>query len=389
MNTSVNPNVVSGDQPTFRRTFERLEDEVDYAASFLTTLMPRGGLQIVQPAKTSESFLKAYHSESHEDVATWSAIRGGRAQRVSDKSPFFQKFIRPMGYRHAAVAPLQSPLINGYPGAIHLLRRAGQKAFTQADLARLSTATDDWQSVSVARRAARQGGDEAMPDWLTPLPTPFFVFDATAHVIINADEFDQLDDELRGNMASAAKRALKHLRDQPTTFERVKLADTVGDVTVCNVVAHSAYPALGAGPIIFVCQLPNCLEWGTLRSTDVPADPEFARLVPAVRFMQQEFKASPSLGDIALSVHLSPFHFHRRFTEILGLTPKHFMLDCQIFEAKTELLKGTDLAEIAADCGFAHQSHFTSRFKQSTGLTPTRWRRTMRLKMDAAGSIDD
>jgi AraC family transcriptional regulator len=33
------------------------------------------------------------------------------------------------------------------------------------------------------------------------------------------------------------------------------------------------------------------------------------------------------------------------------------------------------LAEIAAECGFAHQSHFTSRFKQATGLTPTRWRR--------------
>jgi AraC family transcriptional regulator len=33
------------------------------------------------------------------------------------------------------------------------------------------------------------------------------------------------------------------------------------------------------------------------------------------------------------------------------------------------------LSEIAKECGFAHQSHFTSRFKQATGLTPTRWRR--------------
>jgi AraC family transcriptional regulator len=34
-----------------------------------------------------------------------------------------------------------------------------------------------------------------------------------------------------------------------------------------------------------------------------------------------------------------------------------------------------DLVEIANFCGFAHQSHFTSRFKQATGLTPTGWRR--------------
>jgi AraC family transcriptional regulator len=39
------------------------------------------------------------------------------------------------------------------------------------------------------------------------------------------------------------------------------------------------------------------------------------------------------------------------------------------------------LAEIATACGFAHQSHFTSRFKQATGLTPTRWRRFAQEKM--------
>ena len=75
-------------------------------------------------------------------------------------------------------------------------------------------------------------------------------------------------------------------------------------------------------------------------------------------------------------MHLSPFHFHRRFTELLGITPKHFLLECQINQAKGELIKREkELADIATDCGFSHQSHFTSRFKQATGLTPTRWRR--------------
>ena len=31
-----------------------------------------------------------------------------------------------------------------------------------------------------------------------------------------------------------------------------------------------------------------------------------------------------------------------------------------------------EIFRIARDCGFAHQSHFTSRFKQASGLTPTR-----------------
>src|SRR5439155_21108548 len=100
------------------------------------------------------------------------------------------------------------------------------------------------------------------------------------------------------------------------------------------------------------------------------------RLIPAMRFMEEHFSRAPTLGEIARTVHLSPFHFHRHFTELLGITPKHFMLDCQIAKAKRELLAGDiDLAQIAVDCGFAHQSHFTSRFKQAAGLTPTRWRR--------------
>ena len=149
---------------------------------------------------------------------------------------------------------------------------------------------------------------------------------------------------------------------------------------------HHRYPALGDGTIVFFCLQPSCPEWGTVRPTDFQADPEVSRLVPALKFMQQEFHRSPTLVEISKTVHLSPFHFHRRFTELLGLTPKHFLLECQVHEAKSQLLAGEkELSQIAADCGFAHQSHFTSRFKQATGLTPTRWRR-MALERNKAAN---
>ena len=121
---------------------------------------------------------------------------------------------------------------------------------------------------------------------------------------------------------------------------------------------------------------PDCLDWSTVKSADLQADPELSRLMPAVRFMHAEYSRGPTLTEIAQQVKLSPFHFHRRFTELLGMTPKQYMLACQINQAKKELLAGEKgLATIAKDCGFAHQSHFTSRFKQATGLTPTRWRK--------------
>jgi AraC family transcriptional regulator len=60
-------------------------------------------------------------------------------------------------------------------------------------------------------------------------------------------------------------------------------------------------------------------------------------------------------------------------------------MECQIHECKKQLLaRQKDLAKIASDCGFAHQSHFTSRFKQITGLTPTRWRRMAIRRTESA-----
>jgi len=78
-------------------------------------------------------------------------------------------------------------------------------------------------------------------------------------------------------------------------------------------------------------------------------------------------------------VHLSQFHFHRRFSDLFGITPKHVMFDLQLDSAKRMLADPTNaMADIARKCGFAHQSHFTSRFKQGSGLTPTAWRRLLK-----------
>ncbi len=98
--------------------------------------------------------------------------------------------------------------------------------------------------------------------------------------------------------------------------------------------------------------------------------------------MSSHFHEGITLRAISKSVHLSPFHFHRRFTQLLGITPKHFLFDCQIAKAGEMLLSGNhELEQIAKLCGFAHQSHFTSRFKQATGLTPTRWRRMKLMQL--------
>ncbi|MBV8781748.1 MAG: helix-turn-helix transcriptional regulator, partial [Phycisphaerae bacterium] len=123
---------------------------------------------------------------------------------------------------------------------------------------------------------------------------------------------------------------------------------------------------------------PAVVDWLRLRPGDLAADPDSHRLVPAIDFMINPVSAQPDLPKIAASVKLSPFHFHRRFAESFGITPKNLRVAAQIaFAQKLLTDPNVKLIDVARLAGFAHQSHFTSRFKQRTGMTPTRWRSLM------------
>jgi AraC family transcriptional regulator len=81
----------------------------------------------------------------------------------------------------------------------------------------------------------------------------------------------------------------------------------------------------------------------------------------------------PDLGQAAIRARLSAFHFHRRFKFYFGTTPKRIVFEHQIEKAKQLMLNGEKLKSVATLCGFAHQAHFTMRFRQAVGQTPAEW----------------
>lgn len=377
MSQTAHPNSSRGEHPSYRQVFDALAKELEFAEALVISSLPRGGLQILQPHKVSEELQKSYGRDFQvKDEVSWRAIIEGTAVRAEDDGAYVQHFLKPMGFHHAAAAPLQAPVFDGYAGALQLLRTAEQGPFSDVELRKVNEAARRLDGVLSSTRASRAGATDGEPVWVNRPPVRMFVLDGDGRVRLFQSAFDELDERLRQQMVLEAKNRAGHLNGEPTTSHRVLLPDAAGDHWTFNAVAFHRYPALGDGPVVFFCLQPASPEWALVRPGDFQADPELTRLIPALKFMQQEFHRSPTLVEISRTVNLSPFHFHRRFTELLGLTPKHFLLECQIYEAKTQLLAGEkELAQIAADCGFAHQSHFTSRFKQATGLTPTRWRR--------------
>jgi len=363
---------------------DQLRPAAHFAQGLVLSTLPRGGLQVAQPANASESIVKAYAEGLHaSDRLTWQAILKGQPVRLNDvvqeqdlaANDYVQTVLAPLGVKYALALPLNAPVLEGYPGAVHLFRTADQGNFTAEEVAALKKAV---QVFEVDLRQARQSERpvDATVDAIARPQNRMTIIDGQLIARTPGDAWDQVDNQLRAQIVEQAQREFQRLNGHDVHLDRVNLPDSHGDQWVFNRVVYKNYPALGDGPVTFFCLQPDCADWSTVKSADLQADPELSRLMPAVRFMHAEYSRGPTLNEIAQQVKLSPFHFHRRFTELLGMTPKQYMLACQVHQAKTELLAGDKgLATIAKDCGFAHQSHFTSRFKQATGLTPTRWRR--------------
>jgi AraC family transcriptional regulator of adaptative response/methylated-DNA-[protein]-cysteine methyltransferase len=98
---------------------------------------------------------------------------------------------------------------------------------------------------------------------------------------------------------------------------------------------------------------------------------QYGKIADAINYIKTNFQTQPSLDDIAASVHLSPFHFQRLFTEWAGVSPKKFLQYISIQHAKSLLQKPTaTLFDTAAETGFSSSSRLHDLFVNIEGMTP-------------------
>lgn len=65
----------------------------------------------------------------------------------------------------------------------------------------------------------------------------------------------------------------------------------------------------------------------------------------------------------------------RQFRAVFGTSPDRYRTQRRLHGARAAIERGEPLARVAADAGFADQSHLTRQFKRTYGLTPARWAR--------------
>ena len=72
---------------------------------------------------------------------------------------------------------------------------------------------------------------------------------------------------------------------------------------------------------------------------------------------------------------MSPYHFARLFKQATGVSPRQFVIRRRIEAAKILLAaRRLSIGEVALAVGFCSQSHFTTSFRRSTGITPGHYR---------------
>ena len=108
------------------------------------------------------------------------------------------------------------------------------------------------------------------------------------------------------------------------------------------------------------------------RKTDASA----ARIARVLEWIDNCDEDTISIAQMAKVAGLSTSSFHRKFWEVVGITPKDYIIRKRI-EIAREMLKNTDTSviDIAMQCGFSTSQYFATVFRRYTGFTPSEYRK--------------
>ncbi len=85
------------------------------------------------------------------------------------------------------------------------------------------------------------------------------------------------------------------------------------------------------------------------------------------------------LEDAADQAGISPFHFLRLFSDVLGVTPHQYLVRSRLRHAARRLADDdSPITDIAYDVGFGDLSNFVRTFHRAAGASPLRFRQASR-----------
>jgi AraC-like DNA-binding protein len=103
------------------------------------------------------------------------------------------------------------------------------------------------------------------------------------------------------------------------------------------------------------------------------------RAVEAALWIDANSHREVELEDAARQAGVSPFHFLRLFSAVLGVTPHQYLLRSRLRHAARLLADDNKpVTDIAYDVGFGDLSNFVRTFHRAAGVSPLKFRQASR-----------
>lgn len=110
------------------------------------------------------------------------------------------------------------------------------------------------------------------------------------------------------------------------------------------------------------------------RAVAVTRDPRWAAVVAELCRLIEAAERAPSLGQLARHAGWSPWHLHRVFKAVTGLTPKAYADAHKARRVRSGLARGASVTDALHEAGFGSASRFYEKTDAVLGMTPTRYR---------------
>ena len=96
----------------------------------------------------------------------------------------------------------------------------------------------------------------------------------------------------------------------------------------------------------------------------------------AIAYMEDHLTEQVELEDIARSVNLSAFHFHRAFSLLTEMSPAEYLRSRRLSQAGAELVNGKEkVIDVALKYGYDTPESFTKAFTRYHGVSPMQARK--------------
>jgi AraC family transcriptional regulator len=237
----------------------------------------------------------------------------------------------------------------------------------------------------LVRRTGVGSCEEATPKtgaiWLSPAglgkaisitaPIP-----KTMHLYLPTALFNRLKDDF--NIPVAPYRSIHYaagIKDEVIQHVGRSILSELGNETAAGrMCVELAALTLGARLLEKYCD-----SWASAPTESSAYCLDHIRLRRVLDYIAANIQDEITLVDLARIAGYSVFHFARKFTLAMGISPHRYLSRMRLENAMAELAAGKlTLAEIALNAQFSSQASFTRAFHRTTGTTPKEYQRRRR-----------